>query len=283
MTDLPDLLDRTAARTPVGPPPLEALHRGASRRRRRRTVTWSALSAAATVTAIVGTTLTLNHDRDVTPPVTSPAPPLVATRLVGIDHAAIAVPTTWGTNQLTCGTPKADTVVIDVGAITYCAMPRPAGIESVQLGRGVPRMFPFHADETIDIDGVPAQRQRTTCSVDGWNHGRVCSGAVWIPSRSVWFSAESSTGADEVDRILQRIVLVPDRVAVPLFRTYDSEGRAPLVDGYVTQLTRLGLKPVLRAIKSPNYATGTIHTVSPGSGTMLAAGATVTVTYFVKS
>ncbi|HWD83956.1 MAG TPA: PASTA domain-containing protein [Kribbella sp.] len=282
MTDLQDLLERTAARTPVGPPPLEALQTGATRRRRRRTVTWSALSAAATVTAIVGTTLTLNHDRDVTPPVTSPAP-AVATRLVGIGHAAIAVPTTWGTNQLTCATPNADTVVVDLGAITYCAMPRPAGVESVQLGRGVPRLFSFHADETFEIDGVPAQRQRTTCSVNGWNHVEVCSGAVWIPSRDVWFWAQSSTRADEVDRILQRIVLVPDRVAVPLFRTYDSEGRGPSADDYVTQLTRLGLKPVLRAIKSPNYATGTIHTVSPGSGTMLAVGATVTVTYFVKS
>ncbi|NUR95835.1 MAG: PASTA domain-containing protein [Kribbellaceae bacterium] len=279
MTDLNDLLDRAAARTPVGPPPLEALRTGATRRRRRRTVAWSALSAAATVTAIVGTALTLNHGRDAT----SPAAPPVATRLVGIGHAAIAVPTTWGTNQFSCATPTADTVLIDIGVVNLCAMPRPAGVESVQLGRGVPRMFAFHADETLEIDGVPAQRQRTTCDVEGWKHVQVCSGAVWIPSRDVWFWAQSSTDAGEVDRILQRIVLVPDRVAVPLFRTYDSEGRAPLADAYVAQLTRLGLKPAVRTIKSPNYATGTIHTVSPGAGTMLAPGATVTVTYFVKS
>ncbi|GAA1111569.1 hypothetical protein GCM10009630_05820 [Kribbella jejuensis] len=231
------------------------------------------------VTAIVGTALTLNHDRGATPAVTSPP---IATRLVGIGHAAIAVPTTWGTNQFSCATPTADTVLIDIGVINLCAMPRPAGVESVQLGRGVPRMFPFHADETLEIDGVPAQRQRTTCNDDSWNHVQVCSGAVWIPSRNVWFWAQSSTSADGVDRILDRIVLVPDRVAVPLFRTYDSEGRPLSADAYAAQLTRLGLKPVRRAIKSPNYSTGTIQTVSPGSGTMLAPGATVTVTYFVK-
>lgn len=279
MTDLKALLERTAAHTPVGPPPLEALYTGAAKRRRHRAVAWSALSAAATVTAIVGTALTLNPGRDTT----SPAAPPVATRLVGIGHAAIAVPTTWGTNQFSCTTPTADTVLIDIGVVNLCAMPRPAGVESVQLGRGVPRMFAFQADETLEIDGVPAQRQRTTCEVEGWKHVQVCSGAVWIPSRDVWFWAQSSTAADEVDRILRRIVLVPDRVAVPLFRTYDSEGRAPLADAYVGQLTRLGLKPALRTTKSPNYATGTIHTVSPGAGTMLAPGATVTVTYFVKS
>jgi hypothetical protein len=234
------------------------------------------------VTVIAGTTLTVGRDRDVTPPVTSPAPPPVATRLVGIGHTAIAVPTTWGTNQLTCATPKADTVVIDVGATTLCGMPRPAGVESVHIGRGAPGMFPFHADEKYEIDGVPAQRQRTTCDVNGWNRVQVCSAAVWIPSRDIWFWAQSSTDADEVDRILQRILLVPDRVAVPLYRTYDQYGRGPSVNDYAAELTRLGLKPVLRAIKSPNYETGTILTVSPGSGTMLAPGATVTVTYFIK-
>ncbi|MFD7158364.1 PASTA domain-containing protein [Kribbella sp. NPDC059898] len=275
MTDLPDLLERTAARTPVGPPPLEALHTGAKRRRRRRTAT-TVGAAAAAVGAVISATALLTP-----PPQTTPAAP-PPTRLVGIGHAAIAVPATWGTNQLTCATPRVDTVVVDLGAITYCAMPRPAGVESVQLGQGAPRMFSFHADETLEIDGVPAQRQRTTCSAD-WNHVQVCSGAVWIPSRDVWFWAQSSTRADEVDRILRRIVLVPDRVAVPLVHTYDRAGRWPTADAYIAELTRLGLKPALRTVRSPNYATGTIHAVSPGPGTMLAPGATVTVTYFVKS
>ena len=153
MTDLTDLLARTADQTPVGPPPLDALHAGAARRRRRRTAGLSATAAVAVGAVIGGTTLLTSHDQ--TAPVTSPTPTPIspATRLVGFGHAAIAIPSAWPTNKSSCGTPYQDTVQIDdPSALHLCLSNRPKGVESVQL-TGVPPSLDYHADETILIDG----------------------------------------------------------------------------------------------------------------------------------
>jgi hypothetical protein len=196
--------------------------------------------------------------------------------MVGLGHAAIAVPRDWGTNQAVCGTPRADTVLVDLSIVNLCLAYRPAGVESVELISGAPK-HDFRVDETTTVDGVPAQRQRTTCT-DGSSHQvPVCSGTVFIPSLDVAFRAESSTSAAEVDRILARIVIVPGRFGVPGYRTVDRDGQQPLGAEYADTLRRAGLKPVLRTRKSP-YPAGTIFTAAPAPGTMLAPGATVTIT-----
>ena len=275
-SNLTELLERTGDRTNVGPPPIEAMRVGAARRRRRRTMALSLASAAAVVAAAVGTALiaTPGMSRDDAPAAT-PAPAQL--RLVGIGHAAIAVPVQWGTNESRCGTPQQDTDLIDdPSAALLCLAPRPIGVESVELASGKPARFDFHADETIEVGGVRAERQRTSCSV-GTIGPRICLGTVFIPSLDVSFRAESSTNADEVDRILERIVIVPDRVGVPGFGL-PRNGQRITGENYPDMLTEAGLVPKIQTKRSHAYVPGEILAVSPAPGTMLKPGATVTVT-----
>jgi PASTA domain len=276
-TKLTDLLEHTADQTPVGPPPLAALRAGAVRRRRRRTAGLAAVAVVAVGAVIVGSNLLTPPTR--TGPVTSPtpAPPPPAMRLVGFGHAVIAIPADWPTNKSSCGTPQQDTVQIDdPTAANLCMINRPVGVDSVQL-TGAPPSLDYHADETIVIDGVQAQRQRTSC-LDGWQEARVCSGAVSIPALKVWFRTESSTGAAEVDRMLARVQITPERSGVPSYRSLARTVQGTLAADYAVVLRQDGLKARYRTERSPSYPRGLILGVSPAPGTMLASGSTVTVT-----
>jgi hypothetical protein len=208
---LTELLERAGERTAVGPPPLAAMRTGVARRRRRRTVAWSVVSAAAVVAVIAGTALFTHGPRtgDAEPPVASTATPYpFVVRLVVLGRAQIVVPKFWGTNEARCGTPLKDTVLFnDPSAGQLCQVTRPVGVESVAVASGK-RGIDFHADQTIQITGVEAQRQRTSCFAQPDNVP-VCTGAVFIPSLNVSFVAQSSSSADEVDRILSRIRITP--------------------------------------------------------------------------
>jgi hypothetical protein len=189
-------------------------------------------------------------------------------RFVGVGQAAIAVPLAWGTNQLRCGTPMHDTVVIDPGGAHACGQARPAGVDSVELFSGGPRRY-FTADRTLAVDGLAAQRQTTRCAEDP--RGKVCYGTVYIPSLRVSFRAESSTGAAVVDRILEQVRVLPGQVAVPGF--IDQDRRY-----YEGMVRDAGLTAEIRGIKRPGYDPGSVLDVSPPPGTMVAPGTVVTAT-----
>ncbi|GAA3119052.1 hypothetical protein JOF29_000915 [Kribbella aluminosa] len=184
------------------------------------------------------------------------------------------------TNKAACGTPQQDTVLIDDPSAThFCSARRPDGVDSVQLsGR---RSLDFHADEAFEIDGVRAERQHTTCSTSSHSptsDSVLCSGAVGIPSLTVWFRADSSTSAQEVDRMLSRIQIVQGRPGVPSYSSLGGAPTGPLVAGYTPVLKAAGLKAHSKPVKSLSYPAGTILGVSPAVGTMLPVGAIVTVT-----
>lgn len=273
--NLTDLLEHTADQTPVGPPPLDSLYAGASRRRHRRT---AGLVAAVAVAAVIGgSTLLTSRGRTASVTTSTPAPVM---RMVGFGHAAIAVPADWPTNKSQCGTPKQDTVLIDdPSAMLFCGAFRPAGVESVELYYGRPRAE-FRADETFEIGGVRAERQRTTCSISNYPKANTttCGGTVSIPSLKVWFRAESSTSAAEVDRMLARIAIVPDRTGVPSVQALRVDLNGPKGTAYAGVLRQLGLKTQFHTVKSPSYPAGLVLKVSPAPGTMLKPGAIVTVT-----
>jgi hypothetical protein len=190
-------------------------------------------------------------------------------RLVGYGHAAIAVPKVWGTNLSRCGVPRRDTVLIDdPSASDDCDLPRPAGVSSVELGTAPP--VGFRVDETFTINGVRAERSWTACSDDG-----VCWGSVGLPSLKVWFRASSSTNAADVDQILTRITVLPDRAGVPSTRSLND-----LRDGtsYADLLRDLDLKPEFQTRTSTIYEPGRVVNISPAPGTVLHPGDTVTLT-----
>ncbi len=272
--DLRELLRTTAA---VGSDAVDlAEDEVADRIRRRRirarrfAVGGVALTAAAVIAApMVAVRLSGGH-----PPAATTPPVPAATRLVGSGHAAIAVPKQWATNQLRCGTPQKDTVIIDAGPQNLCETPYPDGVESVYLASRT--RIDFQADETFQIDGVRADRQRTRCTVD--NRVTVCSGTVFIPSLNASFRAESSTSPGEVDRILERITIVQDKVGVPEPQFSQTTPAARPGKPYADRLTALGLKPNIQTKNSPGHIPGDTLAVSPSPGTMLTPGATVTVT-----
>ncbi|MFG1813163.1 PASTA domain-containing protein [Kribbella sp. NPDC049174] len=283
---LTELLERAGDRTNVGPPPIDAMHARVTRLRRRRTVAVSVAAAVAVVTAVGGTAVLVRPDASPEispPPVASASPGVVPAdmRLVGLGHAAIAVPSAWGTNQTHCWTPQQDTAILRRDGL-LCAMPRRVGVESVDVGRGRPTIFDLTADETIEIDGVRAERRHTTCVEGNVYKVRTCSGGVRIPSLDTWFWAESSTSAEEVDRILERITIVPDQVGVPDIYAMATNGQGPTGATYAAALRKLGLKSTIRTIKSPSYPPGQLMAVSPVPGTMLPVGATVTLTVVAR-
>ncbi|PSL08085.1 PASTA domain-containing protein [Haloactinopolyspora alba] len=273
MTDqnLPELLEQAADRTPVGPAPIAGIVTGATRVRRRRAALTMVGAAAA---AIVGGAVVF-----AVPDGPSNPQPLVATpepdptpagmRLAGLGHAAVAVPQTWSTNVFRCGVPMEDTVIVDIGAALDCNQPRPEGVDSVTVDQGDGKPWRFTVDDVIQIGGVPAERQATTCHLD--ERVRICAGTVYIPSMDVAFRAESSTKT-AVDRILDRIQIFPDQVGVP------GEYRAKTKEEYVEALSAAGLTAEIRTEQTTASAPGYVLEVSPVPGTMLQPGDAVTVT-----
>jgi hypothetical protein len=264
LTGIRSSLVRTGDLAPAGSPVRE--DPGMARRPLRGVLT-SAAAVSAVVAVIGVTNLMSSNGTGIVVPTPSPSP--VAIRMVGFGHAAIAVPEVWGTNFSRCGIPRKDTVLIDdPSAAFYCRLPRPSLVDSVEL-RSTPTSD-FHADEEFTVDGVEAERQGTACLDDG-----VCWGAVGIPSQRVWFWATSSTSAEEVDRILARIEIVPGRIGVPSYHSLDAP---PTGAAYAKVLEQLGLQAAFRIRTSPGYRPGLILEVFPAPGTMLEPGATVTIT-----
>jgi hypothetical protein len=237
---------------------------------------WVVVAVCAAVAGVVGTVVTVLPD-DPAGPAGDPAAaaPAGGGRLVGLGHAAIAVPGDWGTNRTSCGVPQQDTVVIDVGAVPACGTARPEGVESVEVVQGPPR-FDFEADGSFRVDGVVAERQQTTCAQGGFGGGRVCTGTVYLPAARVSFRAESSTGAASVERILERIRIVPDRVGVPGFQPVALHWQGRAARHYVQTLRRMGLRPEVTR-RERGAPAGFVLGVSPAPGTMVRPGTAVTV------
>jgi hypothetical protein len=206
------------------------------------------------------------------------APP--GMRLVGLGHAAITLPEGWGTNATRCGTPTRDTVVIDVGAVPACGAARPADVDSVEITRGRP--FDLEVDETFSLGGVRAQRQRTTCHGGGFGGARTCVGTVYLPSMRVAFRAESSTDDLTPDRVLDRIRIAPEHIAVPGYQSIALRRQQHSGQAYVEALRRAGLTPRVRHRAARAVPAGFVVGVTPRPGTMVRPGTVVTVTVVAR-
>lgn len=216
----------------------------------------------------------------------SPPP---GTRLVGIGHLAVAVPEEWGRNQIECGTPQADTVVIDLGAVCLALVPRPRDVESVQLLRGRPGGAEGpDAPETTSVQVAGRQAERTAVQCRAQDFGppvEVCRAWLHFPDEDVAFMVESSSSdaRAQVDEMLGWVLLVEDRVAVPGVESInlDVQTEDPLGNAgerYVAALRALGLSPETVTEPRPRAEAGRILGVEPVPGTMLEPGASVTVT-----
>lgn len=280
MTDehLSDLLERAADRIPVGPAPSEALLR-AERRRRRRAVVLPLAGAAAVAAIALGAALlspTATVPPTGPPADSSAAEPVVRGRLVGLGHVAVDAPRAWGFNATRCGTPIRDTVVIWAGFVRTCGQARPRGVESVEIFTVEP-WFDFRADSQVDIDGAAAERQATSCSAE-YDDVPLCTGTLHVPSTGVWVRAESSTGPEEVDRLLETVRFVPDLTGVPDYSALQSDLQERSGAAYVEALREAGFQVRVRREAQPGMPAGFALGATPDPGTMLPAGSQIVVT-----
>jgi len=281
--ELPDLLDRLADRVDPAVPPIDDMLRTAGRVRRRR----ATLTVAGAVVAVglvgVGVPLVSGLGSDDPGPSVASGPTGASEpvpdgmRLVAIGHAAIAVPDAWGTNVMRCGTPTQDTVVIDVGAVELCGFLTPQTFDSVWLEHGGPAQADYQAQTHYEIDGVPAERSKTTCQTVGTG-AQACTGTVHVPAEDAYFTATSAT-ADGVDRILDRVRMLDEQVGVPGFQEADLQGdQSRAQETYVESLRALGLEPEVVLESHPGMQPGFVLGVDPAPGAVVEPGSTVTVT-----
>ncbi|MET7277506.1 PASTA domain-containing protein [Kribbella sp. NPDC005582] len=268
---LTELLEHAGERTAVSPPPIDAMRSGATRRRRRRTAVWSAAGTALAVAAVIGASTVLTNN-DAIP---LPQPPVAANpvpegmRLVGLGHAAIAVPKEWPTNKLKCGTPTAATVIVDPGPQGYCYLKR-GSVDSVEIAP-MP-MNPEKPGSTIEVkpngtvDGVPAYREAVS-----FTNTTLCGESVQIPSLKVWMTVYASKECPPGNQIR----ILPDLTGVPGFRSLDLETSQAK---YVAALKGYGLVATVVSKPASGVPKGSVTAVSPAPGTMVPNGSTVTVT-----
>lgn len=281
--DLARLLERSADHIQVGPAPLQDMMAAEHRLRRRRSLGRLVLVAAA-VGVIVGATAVVSGldttpgfgpaDRGASSPSAELVPP--GTRLVGVGHAAIAVPESWGTNALHCGTATEPTVVIDVGAIETCAWLSPRVFDNVWVERGVNASM-FTPSEDFDLDGVAAQRDTPACTQPR-AETQLCVGTVFLPSEDVSFRAQAAT-TQRVDEMLSWILISPDLVAVPGFAYANIDHQDDDAgEHYRTDLRAAGLDVEVRTEPRPGFKAGYVLAVDPRPGTMVEPGQIVTMT-----
>ncbi|NYG60548.1 hypothetical protein BJ980_003471 [Nocardioides daedukensis] len=282
---LAEMLERTADRTEVGAPPMNQMYAAAQRSRRRRGA-WTALASAAAVATVIGGIAVLSPDPGGKPSVAEPGlvTPAPGMRLVGIENVVIEVPQEWGTNEVRCGTPQADTVVIDQGLTPACGWSRPAVVSSVKItrdGRDVAAKW-----EQIEVDGVKASRAEIPCThyFDvGGGMSDICRSAVEFPEQDVQVLAEVSNpdldqARAEVDEILSRIRVLPDgQTTIPLRESVSLEMQAKSGAEYVRLLKQMGLEPRVEYVENKEIPDGFAVGVDPVVGTPVKVGEEVTV------
>jgi hypothetical protein len=279
MTDrhLSELLELSAERVHVGPPPTETMV--ASARRRQQYRNWALVGVSTAVAAVIVVTFAaFGPDRAAAPappqPVASPdvtRPP--GTRLVGIGHIAVAVPKQWATNRTYCGTPQKDTVVIDQPVVEACAAPRPTGVDSVTLTQGRPH--DGVSASPAQVSGVAVRQAPIACS-ENFGPGVLCTGSIYVPSENVSIVVASGR-RPVVERLLEDVYVMPARIAVPGFMLYSVRAQEKSGQRYVRALRELGLRPDVRLTGDSGWPSGFVSGVSPRVGTMLRPGDTVTV------
>ena len=116
----------------------------------------------------------------------------VLSRLVGVNHAIIAVPESWSTNEAQCGTPQADTVIINVTWVRACAIARPDGVASleVQTVDQLPSFPPFDGGTETTIDGAPALLTPQTCNAADLPSA-LCTQGLYLASEHAFFQVQA--------------------------------------------------------------------------------------------
>jgi hypothetical protein len=256
---------------PVAGDALAAHARSASRRRRIVSVAAAGVAAAAVVVAAM--TLAPNSptapDRG-DPPIANPVP--VAPdgyRLVGMNGIVVAVPEGWGTNEVMCGVATSDTVYFpgNSTATRACGYRGPAA-DQVSL---VSTSSEWAQGYTGWRDGGEVgEHHLRVVPIDDKSVGP-WSAAVMVEDLDVIVSIKSNVRS-EVEAILESLDVLPEGYAtVPPPRVWGPIGNV------TTAISLAGLNPVVVEEYRPGWSAGSLIRTEPALGSVVAAGAEVTV------
>lgn len=218
------------------------------------------------------------------------AAPPDGTRWVGMGRVVVAVPEWWTTGETQCGAPVEDTVYFDTTASYDCEDPvDPATVREVSALAVLDGTRGYGAEELHGMKPVGNVVERSGC--EGWFDG-VCRRLFAVPGEDTVFAvtiAEDGDGDYEAIRDSAR-VLPEHLTTVPLATsggwtpTWGAEPSA--VAGLRAALRRAGLETVVETVEPPSNAdagsvadlpVGSLLSVSPGLGSVIEVGGTVTV------
>lgn len=245
---------------------------------------WAAMVAAVVlVVGVAAVAASLESRRDTQGRDRVPAPvdvvgaPPPGFRWVGIGRAVIAVPDSWATNRLYCGTPLADTVIIDQGAVCLAYRPQPPRTSAVHV-REPYQGEDFSAYDEVRVAGERALRGPVDCHRQP-SEVVLCRQSVVLPDLGAVFDATTTRDRERLGEILGRISPLPaGQVAVPGFQMLFLDHQEASAAAYVRVLERAGLRAVVRTAQHGDLDPGFVLDAAPAPGSVVKEGATVTVT-----
>lgn len=276
---LMDRLEERAAEIPVGPPPVGLMRARARRHRQGRVAVLASAAAVAAIAAGLAWQGTGGADDGSRTPIASEGPsdpdlPPDGYQYVGVGDVVAAVPQGWTRNETNCGTPTADTVIIDPGPTCLMLVPRPADVDSLTIN-------PVLVD--VDTNGYAEAAVGDEVALRSPIR-RLDDGTFWqsviLPDANVSFVAESSSadGKAVVGDLLDHLTVLREHTTVPGFQDLGLEsGSGRMVDAYVRRLQDLGLQAEVTTGKGGGLDAGTVLEVTPSVGSVVAPGDTIRV------
>ncbi|WP_180936066.1 PASTA domain-containing protein [Nocardioides ungokensis] len=282
----PATLDRLWDDIPTGHAPIgDLLTAGrAAKRRQRRTAVGSV--AAATVLTLgvgaLGTQVLGGGQQDHSGMVADGTVP--GTRLVGIGHVAVAVPTSWADNAASCNGRFEGTVYFGPQG---CVRERTWQVSSVAIATHAYSETPLDDLQSAGrMDGHQVVENAPNClqafSTSGNTGSTQCMQTFAIPDLDAYFAATvlGDNAESRLAAIRRSLTVLPDdQVTVP----YVKPGSTP--DDARAALEKAGLASKVATVAClPNaYCGGGVTGVEPGFGSVVPTGSAVTVTVLVQA
>jgi hypothetical protein len=273
---LRDVLAERASESPTGSAVVTRLlsQEGvAPRPRRRHRASWVAGAAAVALTVTVtafGVRQATDGGQGTDPPSHLIAAPVApdGMKLVGSGQIVVTVPDTWGTNQIECGTPSADTVNFGVHPVQLCQITPTPDFSAVTIIGASTEQGQAWVDET--------SRAGTVGTFDlflgplSHDNGRYFQ-LLAVPDQDVVMSISSPDGdlvntiVDSVQALDNGVTTVPDVAGLDLTAAEE-------------KLASAGLSVTTTSHAVEDYHGPRVLSVVPQIGSVVTAGSTIQLT-----
>ncbi|WP_166136986.1 PASTA domain-containing protein [Nocardioides ochotonae] len=224
---------------------------------------------AALVAGVIGASLLVGCGGDADPATGD----VEGMRAVGVGGAAIAVPSDWRSNHVSCGTPLSDTYYSPVSR--DCKAGTSPVVSSVAM---TTEPEDLAASDALSPAGeIRGHEIRVSAAVCFQSDPGVCAQTFAVPDLDAYFhvTVRSDDGGEELVRTIRESLrlLEPDQRVVPFFDEYESETQivsALEAAGLAVQIDRTTCPPTARC--GPG-----VTRMDPPSGSVVPAGSSIVV------